>query len=282
LITPFGVGPGCFRQPDFELLCNKSSSSSSSSHDPKLFLHDGTTEVTQDIDVTGLGGFGDLPIFVYVGIGFSSIIHMRASVHIYNFSFQLPGRSFSFRCVSLNISGCDLDIYSLDNSIDQPGKWICTTTCPSQEITAQMMTGSKNCDWPGCCSYTNLKYTTPQTIQLRIVRNHTKGELGEKRGYFWNTINISSEAGIEWSIKDQPRCIITRKNRTDDDYACASSHSKCVDSLSSLGYLCQCASGYMGNPYVLDGCLRDEGKSTHPVSTVINIFKFTEPYYLTV
>ncbi|CAL4934767.1 unnamed protein product [Urochloa decumbens] len=250
---PFGVGPGCFRQPDFELFCNKSST-----NDSKLFLRDGTAEVAEDIDITGVD-FGDNILFIDMVIGFSSIIPMRANTDAYNISFQLPGRSFSFGDVILNITGCDLDIYLLDNSVAQPDKWICTTTCRPNEIyNSSMMAGSKNCDWPGCCSYTNLE-ETPGPIQLKFVPNHSKGKLEEIRGYFWNTINIiSSEAVINWSIKDQPRCITTVENRT-ADYACVSSHSKCMDSSSGLGYLCQCASGYMGNPYVLDGCLRDEG-----------------------
>ncbi|KAL6661203.1 hypothetical protein ACP70R_000587 [Stipagrostis hirtigluma subsp. patula] len=246
---PFGIGPGCFRQPDFELFCN-----TSSTHDAKLFLHDSITEVTKDIDTTGIV-VDDNILVVEFGIGFSRTIPMRAGIDIYDFSFQLPGRSFSFGYVTLNITGCNLDIYSLDNT-DRPEKLLCTTTCTSQEIIDQTMNGSENCDWTGCCSYNIVEFTS-RPIQFKFVRKHAKGELEARGGYFWNTINISSDASISWSIMDQPRCIPAMENRR-NEYACVSSHSKCIDS-TGPGYLCRCESSYMGNPYILDGCSRDEG-----------------------
>ncbi|KAF0921965.1 hypothetical protein E2562_020652 [Oryza meyeriana var. granulata] len=237
---PFGVGPGCFRQPDFDLICEQNNTG-----DAKLFLHDGTTEVVNDIGVTGVD-ISDNLLLIDLMASFSRSIQMRARRHR--------------RLQHLLSASREILLFWLhrDNSNDGAAKLLGTTTCLDQDIADQMiMIGPKICNWSGCFSYNELEEGSG-SVQLSFVRHHRDGEHNISSS--WNTINISSGVDVTWSIMDQLRCIGTLDNMT-SGYACVSSQSKCMDSSLGLGYLCQCTSGYMGNPYLLDGCSRDQGYS---------------------
>ncbi|KAJ1696560.1 hypothetical protein LUZ63_005072 [Rhynchospora breviuscula] len=52
---------------------------------------------------------------------------------------------------------------------------------------------------------------------------------------------------IDWFI-DNTTCNNAWANES--SYACKSKNSECVDSISGLGYFCNCSRGYQGNPYL--------------------------------
>jgi hypothetical protein len=241
---PFGIESGCFRQSDFSLTCN----GSGSNQPPKIFLHDGTTEVlAASGNTVGLSSFIDVAI--------SHTIFMAPGIPSYSFSWNLS--SFTMFDGSFNVTGCDFDIY-LQEQDRNSSTWRCTNSCP-QNITETV--AKQNCNGTGCCSvYVGLSV---RDFQLKFVRhNGTRGDHDDalsNRSSLWDRINITTNwAEIYWDIVDQPTC--ARAKEKNINYACVSNQSECSDEeWSDLGYRCYCNSGYVGNPYVLDGCKRDEG-----------------------
>ncbi|KAF0890541.1 hypothetical protein E2562_003756 [Oryza meyeriana var. granulata] len=101
---PFGIGDGCARGPDFQLICDDKSKPA------RLLLRDGTTQVLRDIDITSYG-----PGYYYRQIytAFSRVIFMKAGVDVYNMSWEAPGpgRYLGLEEAVMNITGCDFDAY---------------------------------------------------------------------------------------------------------------------------------------------------------------------------
>ncbi|XBI69105.1 hypothetical protein VPH35_048217 [Triticum aestivum] len=252
---PFGIGSRCSRGPDFNLTCDDTTKP------PTLFLSDGISEVLDDLAVSYQDDGNLDKIF---STSFRHTILMKPGVHVYDWSFKPPGRSFEYiGQTALNITGCDLDVYWVSDNAGTTTR-ACRTVCPDQASTE--MVARHRCNGTGCCSF-NVGGLDNGAFHLKFVQGHTKinngaGSKSNRTAPLWDRISITDDGGvmISWSIVDQPNCVAAMRDRT--AYACVSKNSDCYD--TGEGYACICNDGYAGNPFIPDGCSNDKGYSPIP------------------
>jgi len=252
---PFGIGAGCYRDPDFSLTCDDAT------QPPRLYLQETTTEVAEDIDASSYGRTSFTNFSVQIP---SYAVPIRQDVVVYDMSWKAP--SFTLDHAVLNITGCDFDAYWVGQGSRSTTWKLCTVTCPdATRITDEV--AKQNCNGTGCCSIEFSTYLS--AIQLKFVLNSSR-ELTTPSA-LWDSIKVTyASASISWRIMDQPTCASALgDNRT--AYACVSRNSKCYDDSHftsyPAGYQCGCEDGYSGNPYIPNGCslLDDKCTSFHAV-----------------
>ncbi|XP_044955463.1 wall-associated receptor kinase 3-like [Hordeum vulgare subsp. vulgare] len=247
---PFGIGSGCFRDPDFNLTCVVDGGSGTS----RLFLSDNITEVVAygDSELSGI----KVGWTQYIIINYNEEVTVVSGVDVYNLSSWLPpGRSFVGLNAVINVTGCGFDTYLLNHDSNTTFR-VCSTTCPGTEITET--TARENCDGTWCCT---VQFSSFNGFQFSFVRQRgVDSSRVDHTSPLWNKMSVTTDyASLGWNVVDQANC--AEAVRHEKTYACLSKNSSCTERRSAYsdGYWCSCNVGFLGNPYVADGCFRDKG-----------------------
>ncbi|CAL4956681.1 unnamed protein product [Urochloa decumbens] len=249
---PFGIGTDCALGDGFEIKCNKTANGEK----PFIF----NVEV---LNISVSRGKTRVLNRISTYCNDASTGRMKRDQWWLDFSTR-PYR-FSNRDNNLVVIGCNTLAY-IYNKYNRTGY---TTACASVcESPSALTNGS--CLGVGCCQNAIPKGLRRYDVYFYRVYNDSDSWQFNPCSYAalveTETFNFSSNyittkrfnetyqgrqpMVLDWAIGNAT-CEMARNMSS---YACRHRNSECVDSTNGPGYLCNCSSGYEGNPYVPDGC----------------------------
>ncbi|CAD5190382.1 unnamed protein product [Musa acuminata subsp. malaccensis] len=253
---PFGIGDGCFRE-GFEVTCEVGNGSAT----PRAFL--GGREGNITVEEIFLPQ-GQARILNYISWDcFNStdgvVAGQRPSLDLGDKPFWVSSTKNRFTTMGCNVVGI---LLGGDNYTSGTG---CASFCfEGANIT------SGSCSGTGCCQ-TNIpekldNFTTGLAYFINISSykdyspctyafiadearfSFDKSDLGNRT--FEDKHKDGVPLVLDWVAGNQT-CEEAKRNPS---YACRSTNSECFKSPSLQGYICNCSTGFQGNPYLQDGC----------------------------
>ncbi|CAL9758297.1 unnamed protein product, partial [Musa acuminata subsp. burmannicoides] len=261
---PFGIGDGCFRT-GFNLTCRNHSTSA-----PRLFLGDGTIEVTR-IDVNqGLVYIKPPTIVMGVDDEFKRATLIDLENWPYSLALWEPWRGNSYHRLTSNrvyVVGCSAMASLVDLTTNKsistrfslcaasdPSQYSEWSDCYNEYFTLNLYSVNTTAMEVQLTRFgqTELHSVNTSIIKVIIFSGHTDSE-----GVL-NGSRTNAEAILVWYMNDHLSC---EEAMNTDTYACVSQNSVChglfpvgTSWINTVGYLCRCSPSYRGNPYVPNGC----------------------------
>ncbi|CAL9191317.1 unnamed protein product, partial [Musa hybrid cultivar] len=253
---PFGIGPNCSREGfGFSLDCNTTADSLE-----KLFVSN--VEIT-DISLP----LGQARMLNEISWQCYNVSSKSLESSLWSLNFVGTPYRFSDDLNKFTVIGCDTLAYIGDFERADSYQSGCVSTCHN-EVS---LVNSSSCSGIGCCQTSIPKDLTYYEVWFDSDFNSSSiwnfsdcsyAVLLEANQFefltsyitttqFWFNNNGKAPLVVDWAIGNET-CEVAQRNIT--SYACISEHSECLNSSNGPGYLCNCSSGYHGNPYVAHGC----------------------------
>ncbi|KAK7391573.1 hypothetical protein VNO78_19990 [Psophocarpus tetragonolobus] len=181
-------------------------------------------------------------------------------------SFNLTHFSISPSKNKFTALGCDT--VGVFMGYDSNKKHVTTTGCVSTCSTLDEITSNGSCNGIGCCQIGVPSGTYGFAMQTWSRNNHStvcdfnpcNYAFTVAEGYYYfktvNLQNLENESlpiVLDWAVGNQT-CTEAQAQQDLSGYACKAENSDCLNSTHGIGYRCKCSSGFLGNPYVHNGC----------------------------
>ncbi|KAF5469142.1 hypothetical protein F2P56_013237 [Juglans regia] len=249
---PFGTSEGCYLNSSFRITCKSSSNSRKGTPTPFLRV--------SNIKVLNISLDGELRVS-------ASVARDCPQKSDYNFSksyTHLTLREFpiSYTKNVFTAIGCDTLALIGSSASDKNYTTGCVSLCDSIDGMV-----NDSCSGVGCCQTPIPDGIKDFKVSLTSLYKHSKVRkfnpcgfafVVEKKEYNFSTLDLQNMQDkdvfplvLDWAVGSKT-CEDAKKNTT--GYACKAANSECYNSKNGPGYLCNCFSGYQGNPYLFNGC----------------------------
>nr|XP_009392086.1 PREDICTED: putative wall-associated receptor kinase-like 16 [Musa acuminata subsp. malaccensis] len=254
---PFGIGDGCFRE-GFEVTCEVGNGSAT----PRAFLggREGNITVEEIFLPQGQASILNGIAWDCFNSTGDRVVRHRPSLDLGDKPFWASSTKNRFTTVGCNVVGY---ILGGDNTTYGTG---CASFCfEGANIT------SGSCSGTGCCQTTisdkldNFTTRLAYFVNVSSYKDYspcTYAFIADKEWFYFHKSDLRNHnfgakykdgvpLVLDWVAGNQT-CEEAKRNPS--SYACRSTNSECFKSPSLQGYICNCSTGFQGNPYLQDGC----------------------------